>query len=181
MMQRGWVREGCSRQHGSLTWSTNGAHRATVGYSYDMTDPGSAHMRLIYTRTPYGGHAENVDQLVRLSFTEPHYGGRRWWLVCPYTSKRATKLFMPPGGDSFASRTAWRLGYRSQRCAHRDRPFEKLFRLQRKLGSVEGWEAGLRRPKGMWHRTFEPHLDRYFALDEECGRQMMEAFALLQR
>jgi hypothetical protein len=181
MMQRGWVQDGCVCNFGQLTWSTNGSHRASVGYSYDMVDPGFTHMRLKYTRSPSGREPEKVDQLVHLTFTEPQYGGRRWWFVCPFTGKRATKLFMPPGGDRFASRTAWRLGYRSQRVAHRDRPFEKLFRLQRKLGSTEGWEAGLRRPKGMWRRTFEPHLERYFALDEACGREMMGAFALLRR
>jgi hypothetical protein len=56
--------------------------------------------------------------------------------------------------------------------AHRDRPFEKLFRLQRKLGSREGWEAGLRKPKGMWLRTFERHWERYCQLDVQCGAEM---------
>ena len=66
-----------------------------------------------------------------------------------------------------AGRMAWRLGYRSQRVAHRDRPFEKLFRLQRKLGSSEGWEAAIFRPKGMWHQTFGQHWERYLELDEQ--------------
>lgn len=173
MMRRGWIKDGSRRDYGSLTWSTNGTQRANINYSYDMTDPGSAFLRLKYTRTPYGKEQEAVDQLVRLTFTEPNYGGRRWWFICPYSGKRATKLYMPPGGDRFAGRAAWRLGYRSQRVAHRDRPFEKLFRLQRKLGGHEGWEAGLFRPKGMWQRTYEAHLDRYEVLQAQCDVEMM--------
>ncbi len=83
------------------------------------------------------------------------------------------EMYVKIGGDRFASRMAWRLGYNSQRVARRDRPFEKLFRLQKKLGADEGWEAGLPRPKGMWHRTYERHFKRYLELDEQCGAEMM--------
>ena len=80
--------------------------------------------------------------------------------------------------DWAKQRKAWRrLPYRSQHVARRDRPFEKLFRLQRKLGSIEGWEAGLRRPKGMWRRTYERHWERYLELDAECGQEMAAVFS----
>ena len=29
------------------------------------------------------------------------------------------------------------------------------------------------RPKGMWHRTYARHMQRYWELDAECGREMM--------
>ena len=118
--------------------------------------------------------------MVRLSVTEPHYGGRRWWLICPHSGKRATKIYVPRAGDRFAGRAAWRLGYRSQRVAHNDRPFEKLFRPQRKLGCNEGWEAGLFRPKGMWQRTYEAHLDGYLKLDAQCSAEMMGMMSRLR-
>lgn len=179
MMQRGWVGNGGARYHGSLRWTTNGQERATISYGYSMVDPEAAYIELRYTRSPYGREPEKVVQRITLVTTVPNYGGRRWWMICPYSGKRATKLYMPPGGDRFAGRAAWRLGYRSQRVAHRDRPFEKLFRLQRKIGSSEGWEAGIRRPKGMWSRTFERHWERYWELDAECGREMAGALAIL--
>ena len=179
MMQRGWVCNGGAKYRGSLNWTTNGQERATVSYGYSMVDPEAAYIELRYTRSPYGREPEKVVQRITLVATVPNYGGRRWWMICPYSGKRATKLYMPPGGDRFAGRAAWRLGYRSQRIAHRDRPFEKLFRLQRKIGSSEGWEAGLYRPKGMWSRTFERHWERYWELDAECGREMAGALAIL--
>jgi hypothetical protein len=65
--------------------------------------------------------------------------------------------------------------------ARRDRAFEKLFRLQKKLGCEQGWEAGLYRPRGMHRHTFERHLKRYGELDERCGAEMMGLLARLGR
>lgn len=172
MFQRGWLRDGMS-SGGSLTWSRNGDPFATIGFSYDLTDPESAWLKLSYTRTRHGEQPTKMVQHIRLTATRPNYGGRRWWMHCPSTGRRIAKLHMPAGGDQFASRAAWRLGYHSQRIAHRDRPFEKLFRLQKKLGGPEGWEAGLRRPKGMWQRTFDRHWNRYWELDAQCSVEMM--------
>jgi hypothetical protein len=161
-----------------LSWSSGGQHIATVSHWSDLTDPNNAKLTLTYTRTPRDGSPEKVEQIIRLTYTRPKYGGRRWWAICPYSGRRVAKLHLPPGGDRFASRLAWRLPYRSQRSAPRDRPFDRLFRLQRQLGSPEGWEAGLRRPKGMWNRTYERHLERYWQLDGQCA---VEAMRILGR
>jgi len=172
LIRKGWVRDG-STGTGSLEWTRNGKPSASIGYSFDLTEPDGARLTLRYTWTPSDGEPHSVEQLIRLTWTSPHYGGRRWWFVCPSTGRRAGKLHLPPGGGRFASRIAWRLPYRSQRSAKRDRPFDRLFRLQQKLGSDAGWEAGLYRPKGMHHRTFERHLERYWQLDAECGLIMI--------
>jgi hypothetical protein len=158
---------------GSLSWSdARNDPAGSISYKADMVDCYDSKLTLNYTRGT-GEDKENVEQIVRLVFTEPHYGGKRWWMVCPFRGIRVGKLYLPGGGDRFASRKAWRLGYHSQRVAHRDRAFEKLFRLQKKLGADQGWEAGLPRPKGMWHRTYDKHFDRYLELDAQCGVEMM--------
>jgi hypothetical protein len=164
---------------GSLSWSYGKDNPAgSVSYKADMVDCYNSKLILNYTRGS-GDDKESVEQIVRLTFTEPHYGGKRWWMVCPFRGIRVGKLYLPGGGDRFASRKAWRLGYKSQRIAHRDRPFEKLFRLQKKLGADQGWEAGLPRPKGMWHRTYDKHFDRYLELDEQCAIEMMDMMSRL--
>lgn len=178
MFRQGWARDGASGT-GTLTWSSRGEPFATTGYRYDMTDPDNACLTLIYTRTPRDGLSKHVEQQIRLTSTRPTYGGRRWWMICHYSGRRVGKLHIPPSGDRFASRQSWRLAYSSQRSAHRDRPFDKLFRLQRKLGSEEGWEAPLRRPKGMWRRTYERHLEYYWQLDDRCGVEMAGVLARL--
>lgn len=118
-------------------------------------------------------------QVIKLVATEAGFGGKRWWMLCPATGRRCLKLFRPNHGQSFASGKAWRVSYTSQRLLPHDRPFEQLFRLQRKLSSSEGYEQPLARPKGMWRRTFERHRARYEALSEECDRIMSVWFRKL--
>ncbi len=178
MLRHGWIKDGASGA-GTLCWSRNDEPFASIGHRYDLTDPNNAHLILNYMRTPKGGSPEKVEQRIHLTWTRPKYGGRRWWMHCPRSGRRVAKLHLPSGGDRFASRLAWRLAYRSQRSAHRDRPFDRLFRLQRKLGSYEGWEAGLRKPRGMWSRTYERHWDYYLQLDAKCGVEAMRMFGRL--
>lgn len=164
---------------GGLSWNCGGQPAGSISYVANMEDPHESYLRLNYWRGS-GDEKEHVEQQIRLVFTEPNFGGQRWWMICPYRGVRVGKLYMPNGGDRFASRKAWKLGYNCQRVAHRDRPFEKLFRLQRKLGCDQGWESPLFRPKGMHHRTFERHLARYEELDAECAIHMMGLIGLLR-
>jgi hypothetical protein len=157
---------------GGLSWNIGGEPAGSISYSANMEDPLNPTLRLSYSRGS-GEHREHVEQMIRLCFTEPNYGGRRWWMVCPYQHLRVAKLYLPGGGDRFASRKAWRLGYNSQHGAHRDRAFDKLFRLQRKLGCEEGYDSFIRKPKGMWQRTFDRHLERFEELDRQCAGEMM--------
>jgi hypothetical protein len=171
MIRTGQAREG-SQIHGSLHWSCGGSPSGSIGYQAIMYPPGEERLELSYTRGS-GENAEQVRQSVRLCFTRPHYGGKRWWMICPYRNIRVGKLYLPPGGDRFASRQAWRLGYHIQRIARHDRAGERLFRLQRKLGCDDiGLGAFPRRPKGMWHRTYERHLERFWELEEAADAEL---------
>lgn len=178
MIRTGRAKPG-QHMSGVLSWNIGGEPAGSISYVADMTDSYASELRLAYVRGE-GAERESVTQNIRLTFTEPNYGGRRWWMVCPYRGNRVGKLYLPNGGDRFAGLRAWRLGYNSQRVASRDRPFEKLFRLQRKLGSEQGWEANLVRPKGMWRRTFERHLLRYEQLDAECSIGMLGLLSRLR-
>ena len=50
---------------------------------------------------------------VTLVSTVPHYGGRRWWFICPIKKTRVAKLYLPPGATRFGSRKAHDLTYTS--------------------------------------------------------------------
>lgn len=171
MLRTGLAREG-SHISGTLRWTCRGEPSGSITYTAIMHQPGEERLELSYTRGS-GDEQEQVRQTVRLCHTVPHYGGKRWWLICPFRHIRVGKLYLPPGGDRFASRKVWRLAYQCQRDAARDRPFEQLARLQKKVGSEQGWETPLIRPKGMWNRTFERHLQRYWELDDQCAAEMM--------
>ena len=178
MMRRGGLTD-VGHGSGTLTWSRNGHQTGSVGYSYSMWEDDFGWIELSFTWTPYGGQPQPIKQRISLTCTEPNYGGRRWWMVCPKSNRRVLKLHLPPGGDKFLSREAWRLGYRCQRVTSSDRTLERLFRLQQKLGGEPGWDRGLERPKGMWWRTYERHLARHDQLDAAVGADMMRQLAVL--
>lgn len=178
MLRRGLARDG-GEIAGTLTWNCGGQPSGSISYRADMRSPDHARLLLHYTRGE-GEDREKVKQKVPLTFTEPHFGGRRWWMICPYRGHRVGKLYLPPFGDRFASRKAWRLGYHSQRIADRDKPFEALFRIQKKLGCEQGWGNWISRPKGMHHKTFERYLDEFEYLDGLCGVEMMRVAGWLR-
>lgn len=179
MLRRGLAVDG-RFMSGSLSWSRGDNPAGSVGYKCDMSDPEAAKLVLHYIITNNrSGEAREYTLRIALSYTVPHYGGRRWWMHCPVTGARVAKLYMPPGADTFASRKVWRIGYQSQRVSRNNAPFERLFKLQRRLGSEQGWGHGITRPKGMHRRTFERHCERFWEIDEQCARIEMTSLAKL--
>lgn len=178
MIRNGRATPGCLVS-GSLNWTRGGEPSGSIGYEADMVDINQAKLVLKYRRGS-GEKAESVRQDVSLTYTEPNYGGRRWWMICPVNGRRVGMLYLPVGGDRFASRHVWRLGYQSQRISDRQRPFEAMFRLQKRLGGSQGWDMGLApRPKGMWHRTYKRQWAEYDRLDQVCSVEMDRLTTLL--
>ena len=171
MLRTGHAREG-EHLAGTLHWQCRGRESGSISYRAAIDEPGCERLELIYANTRQGTR-EDKRQSVQLVHTVPNYGGKRWWMLCPISGRRVGKLYLPPGGDVFASRQAWRLGYQCQRDAARDRPFERLFWLQKKLGCTQGWEQPIFKPKGMWQRTWQRHLAECRKLDEQCAIEMM--------
>lgn len=153
LIRRGWVVPG-GWNFGILTWTTvpDKEHVASIGYEADLRDRAGAWLRLHYTMTDSDGSKLARDYRVWLATTRPHFGGVRWWFVCPLTGTRAAKLYLPPGADRFASRRAYRMSYESRR----DKP---LFRAQaweariiRKLGGDYGHPNAPTPPRPKWMR-----------------------------
>lgn len=166
---------------GNLSWTCGGEPSGDINYTCDMSDPEHAVLELRFTVSCFStGEKTRHTQRIMLSYTVPHFGGKRWWMHCPWTGARVGKLYCPSGGEKFASRKAYRVGYRSQRMTKRDAIFERLFRLQEKLGCERGWGNWISRPKGMHHRTFERYLDEYEYLDGLCGVEMMRVVSLIR-
>ena len=159
-----------ARVGGTLGWTCRGEPSGAISYICDMTDPDDASMTLRFTVTNRAtSERHDYAQHVPFSYTVPNYGGRRWWMHCPMTGERVGKLYCPNGAEKFASRKAYRLGYRSQRVNRRDQIFEALFKVQRQLGGEIGWGQYPLRPKGMWHTTYARHIERYYQLDKICN------------
>jgi hypothetical protein len=163
LMRLGPVRDGMVGQ-GWMEWREAGQLLWGVQIRVDLRDAGKACLLVAFRLAQGEGAGRVVAQRVRLAFTVPNYGGRRWWLICPETGQRVRCLYLPSGGARFASRQALGLAYRVERLGHFDRPFERLHRQRRKLGG----EREPMRPKGMWQRSFDTQLARLAALDAAC-------------
>lgn len=175
MFRSGYARTGEHRR-GTLNWTRGGEPSGSISYQAIIRESGAERLELSYTRGS-GEDREQVQQTIRLCFTEPNYGGKRWWMICPFRHIRVGKLYLPPGGDRFASRQAWRLGYHIQRVGTHDRASERLFRLQGKLGCDLGLGAFPRKPKGMWQRTWARHLAHYWELEEAADAELAMGLA----
>lgn len=167
LMRLGPIRDGQAGS-GEIEWRVDGDPVRSAQFRLDLQILESAQLTLS------GG---TINQKIALVAVPQHFGGRRWWLRCPVTGERARTLHLPPAGSRFASRKALGLSYRVERLGRFDRPFEKLFRAQRRLGAAQGLGAGLERPKGMWGRTFARHATRFDALDIACAEKII---ALIQ-
>ena len=67
---------------------------------------------------------EDVTMSIRLQATPMHFGGERWWFVCPLVegsvpcNRRVCKLYLPPGSRYFGCRICHDLTYESCQQAH---------------------------------------------------------------
>ena len=147
-----------------LRWSEvqTGREVASMAYEANLADPGAAWMRLRFGRGKGEARREH-ECMVRLTTTRPRCGGIRWWFVCPLSGRRCGKLHLPPGGDAFAARQAWRLDYHSQRVSPWEREWRtasgRAARIRRRLGGpadrVPAYADAPPRRKGMWRSTYE--------------------------
>lgn len=133
LIRRGRVRDG-HKGEGRLCFTEIDGRHLNVAFLYDLTDPPLGYLALKYVRVFHGGGRREIMQFIRLTSTEPHFGGRRWWMICPHGRQRVAKLYLPPGGDTFASREEWDLIYASQQQCGLDRQFARLDRIERHLG-----------------------------------------------
>lgn len=92
---------------GSWRWSSAGRQIASIGYTWSGPTA-----RLILT---YNWREEPVQQTIPLAASEPKFGGRRYWFVCPFTARWVRAVYLPNGAKLWGSRHAYRLRYQSQR------------------------------------------------------------------
>jgi hypothetical protein len=143
IMNRGWLKDG-RRGRFRLRFLQTGD---SIRLFYDLRDPYEAWLELNYRQFIRADVQPEVAQHIPLTFTEPHFGGRRWWMICD--GQRVAKLYLPPGGNSFGSRQAWGLVYGSQRRDQFGRTFARLDRLERQLARQERQRAEAGHPQGI--------------------------------
>lgn len=147
---------------GTLSWHNvaTGERTSSIRYAAALGSQSGA-LRLVYTSTSnWSRESRNLDYSVELVTTPQPFGGVRWWFLCPRTGAHVTKLHLPPGAWTFASRSAYRLGYRSQRETPRDRALSRAFKLRRRLGATGAIGDYVPKPKWMRWRTYDREMLR---------------------
>jgi hypothetical protein len=97
-------------REGSLLWRSGAETIATVRFGSSTYSDATGTLWLWYAVD-----GKSMHYTITLVSTVPHYGGRRWWFICPIKKIRVSKLYLPPGATRFASRKAYDLTYRSCR------------------------------------------------------------------
>jgi len=159
---------------GSLAWtnSATGQRVASISYQAHLAEE-RGWVRLSYTSThPRSGKKRHADDWIELITKPQPLGGRRWWFVCPRTGQRVSKLYLPPGAFTFASRRAHRLAYKSQRKAPYDRAITRAFKLHHRLGAQGGIGDPIDKPKWMRRRTFERLMTQVEAAEDVCDAHL---------
>ena len=118
------------------------------------------HLQLHWTSSGRTGESRQCEAHIALTTKPQPLGGRRWYFVCPLTGANVTKLHKPVGASTFGSRSAYNLGYRSQRQSPRDRSISRAFTLREKIGDKGAIGDYIPKPKGMHWRTFGRALER---------------------
>jgi len=121
--------EGGLGSMGTLTLTREGE-----AFTLDQAGTGSAASEAGLTIRYTLGSGENAREVAydfRMVKTVPHYGGARWYFLCPLVVNgrpclhRASKLYLPPGGLYFGCRTCYGLTYTSSQESHQ---FDRLYK-----------------------------------------------------
>jgi hypothetical protein len=155
-----------SSTSGIWQWTRDGERIASISYSATLGEE-TGELRLSYTWTP-GDEPLDAICNIRLSSRPLPYGGRYWYMHCPYTRRRARKLYKFGPIEQFCHRTAIRPlpTYAIQRLSGSDRVNAQRWALRRKIGDDFSDLFGEPcKPKWMRWRTFE----RYARRDAELA------------
>jgi len=157
LAQRGLIASGSVTGPYEIRWvDSNGQAIASGWVSADMKGETEGWLFI---------QIDKFDQRITLSASPCHYGGRRWFFLCPVMNRRASVLWLPRGAQHFASRHAWpgQVAYRSQFMTAMDRAYLGMERIKRRLiGDLDPQEWDLPpKPKWMRWKTYHRLVERF--------------------
>lgn len=147
LARQGYLQDG---RRWELHWTCKGRPAGNIGGA----TVGSSIVLLYRVKDQSATELEDVQQVVRLTYTPCHYGGDRPWLRCPFCGRRVAVLYL---GTRARCRHCANLAYESQNEAAYDRMLRKARKIRKKLQAGEScFDAPiLFKPKGMHQKTFD--------------------------
>ncbi|MHC4509557.1 MAG: hypothetical protein ACYTAO_11455 [Planctomycetota bacterium] len=120
LRKHGYFSEPCCLS-GTISWKNGfGEQTASIGILVSTMD-GDNYVKFQYTTTDRdSGEKTEYDYKVGLTTTPCHFGGIRYWFVCPlskngvYCGRRAGTLYKAPGAAYFGCRHCYNLSYESR-------------------------------------------------------------------
>ena len=118
---------------GGMNWSRNGEQTGSIGFVISTTE-NDEYIRFQYTQTDrHSSEKTELDYKARLVWTPCHFGGRRWWFICPlvvngHVCNRRIGVLYLASGKYFGCRHCHNLTYESCKESHK---FDSLYK---KLG-----------------------------------------------
>lgn len=140
---------------GSWQWTYSSGRQSSISY---LVSPGQG-VRLSYT-----SNGQDYSYLVKVTTTTPHYGGVRWWWLCPNCGRRVRILY---GGRRFLCRHCQNLTYETaQKGGDLLTTIDnRLYFIRRKLqGEWAILEGPGVKPKGMHWDTYGRWVREYLNL-----------------
>jgi len=132
-------------------------------------------------RDYWTGEPLKIDDKVYLAPTRPHFGGLRWWFVCPHLNRRVRQLYLPRSGRHFWSRRAYELAYACQRETKFDRALRRARKLRLRLvGDPTDDEYPDKPPRMRW-ATYNRLMDRFAAADSVTDEWLKAARAIMDQ
>ena len=111
----------CGYRGGGIAWKNCYGKETSSISVFVSTMNGDNYVRFRYTTTDRSsGEKTNYDYKVTLTTTPCHFGGVRYWFVCPLSGcgRRVGKLFLSSGGRYFGCRHCYDLSYESRNESH---------------------------------------------------------------
>jgi hypothetical protein len=177
MVRWGWIEENITVTNGSLTWSQRGEECGNINFDVNTVQSPPT-MTLRYSTSERGsGERVDMNYSVTLTTTTPHYGGIRWWFICPAKGcgKRVGKLY---GGSIFACRTCHNLSYPSQNQSPPFRLLDQAQNIHRSLEKdMDWWGCIPPKPKGMHQKTFQRKVAKMKRLSRAANSAMMQHYS----
>lgn len=114
---QGYLEKG--QRRGNARWTYPGGYQNDIDFITTINGDGNDNIEFRYTcNDRYTGEKEDMNYKIRLTTTPCHYGGRRYWFVCPltkneqYCGRRVGVLFSI--NKWFGCRHCGEIAYRAQ-------------------------------------------------------------------
>ena len=150
---------------GGWQWTNDGKQVASIG-----TRAEAGRLILNYRMRPKSDGWEDIEEPILVTWTACNQGGSRPYFLCPCSVNgrmcgwRVIKLYL--GSRYFVCRHCMRLAYASQSEDRHDRILRRVNCKKQALGM---FETGFpRKPKGMWAKTFERHMETIYELEDQA-------------